>query len=178
MPAPQTQSILKLSAALLALALGAGLLWGRLRDARNVGETGAQVWFYDQSEKALYAVPRDTLPPHKGIGGAAHDGVRAVVAAPRLATGDPAQRRIAYLETYAPALRELFDGVQAAQAAHRPYPGPMPSRDSDFFGTNTLVRRAQEAVWHPASSAQGIRIMSEWHAWRGPDGQPLVICVP
>ena len=143
----RTKSLLKLAAVVLCLVVGGGLLFSRVRKASRVGEEGAQVRFYDQSEKQLYPVSRDTIPPHKGIGGTKGDGVRAMVAAPKGDADAPAKRRIAYLETYTPELKQLLHDVIAARAARRPYPGKLPSRDGDYF-------------WHqhagPASQRTGV----------------------
>jgi hypothetical protein len=174
----QTKSFLKLAAAVMCLVLGGGLLFSRLRDASRVGEEGAQVWYYDESEKEIYPVARDTIPPHKGIGGPKGDGVRAVVAVPKGDAKSPSKRRVAYLETYRPELKKLLEDVRATRVARRAFPVPVPSRDSDYFGTNTVVRRPGEPDWHAVSSKEGQRIMSEWRTWQGPDGQPLVLCLP
>jgi hypothetical protein len=145
---------------------------------RKTGEEGATTWFYDQSEKRLYEVPRDTLPPHKGIGGLSGDGVRAVVVAFRAEQSDPRKRRIAYLESYTPELKDLLEKVQAARASGQPFKGHIPTRDSDFFQTNSLVKGPAESVWHASNSPEGRRVMREWRSWRGADGQPPVVCVP
>jgi hypothetical protein len=135
----RTRTGVKLAAAaVLAVAL-AGFLVSRAGALWKTGEAGATVWFYDQSEKRLYALPNDTVPPHKGIGGKSGDGVRAVVVSFRPDPNDPRKRRIAYLETYTPELKQLLDQIRAARAAHQRYSGPAPARDSDFFQVNTLV---------------------------------------
>jgi CPA1 family monovalent cation:H+ antiporter len=36
----------------------------------------------------------------------------------------------------------------------------------------------EETEWHASSSPEGRRVMAEWRSWRGPDGQPPVVCVP
>ena len=167
------------TALVILLAVASGVfLFRQWRVAAQTGEAGASVWFYDQGEKRLYALPADTIPPHKGVGGAAGDGVRAIVVAFRAEQANPAKRRIAYLETYSPELAQLLQRVQAARAAHRPYAGPIPSRDSDFFQTNTLVRGPDDPTWQAANTREAQRIMAEWRSWRGPDYQPLVVCVP
>lgn len=151
---------------------------GRISGFRSQGEEGARVWFYDQSERRLYEAPRDAVPPDKGVGGARGDGVRAVVIAFRGEEQDSAKRKIAYLETNTPELKAIFERVRAARGAGRPYQGPMPSRDSDFFRTNTLVRLVDEPTWHPLGSPEGRRITTEWQTLRSPGGQPPVICLP
>jgi hypothetical protein len=176
--APQLKSLPKLAAAVLLAAVAAGFVINRLNSARAAGDRDGQVWFYDESERRLYSVPNDTLPPHKGIGGRKDDGVRAIAVAFRGNQSDPRKPRIAYLQTYTPELKALLERVRAARAARQPFNAGIPSRDSDYFQTNTLVRRPEEDRWHPSSSAEGLTIMSAWRSWRGPDGQPPVVCVP
>jgi hypothetical protein len=176
--APQLKSLLKVTAAVLLAAVATGFVIARFNSARRTGEENGQVWFYDESEKRLYPVAGDTLPPHKGIGGRKDDGVRAIVVAFRGEQSDPRKRRIAYLQTYTAELKALLESVRAARAAGRPFKGGIPSRDSDFFQTNTLVKAPDDDLWHPSSSAEGQNIMSAWRSWRGPDGQPPVVCVP
>lgn len=150
----------------------------RLRHALSTGEQGLSVWFYDESEQELYAAPRDTIPPHKGIGGKAGDGVRAVVVVCRAEKDDPSKRRIAYLETHAPDLKRVLDDVKAARAAGRAYDGQVPAPDSDFFQKNTLVRRPNETAWHDIAGPEGQKIMAEWRSWACSDGQATIISTP
>ena len=173
-----TKTWLKVAAAVILAAIGVGFVASHLRAAWRSGEEGAKVWFYDQSEKRLYEAPRDTIPPEEGIGGPGGDGVRAVVVAFRGEQSDPRKRRIAYLETHTPALKELLDRARAAHAAGRAFMERIPPRDSDYFCTNTLVKRVEEAEWHLIGSSEGRAVMSEWRSWRGPDGQPPIVCVP
>jgi hypothetical protein len=174
----QTKSVLKLGVTLLCVIAGGGLLFARLRNATRTGEEGAQIWFYDESEKRLYPAARETIPPHAGVGGVKNDGVHAIVAAPKGETANASLRRIAYLETYTPELKQMLEDVRFARAQHRPLPFRIPSRDSDYFGTNTLVRRVNEPVWHPVSSPEGQRITAEWRGWQTTNGAPLVLCLP
>lgn len=157
-----------------AVALAAAAVWfvgSRFHRFRQAGEGGAQVWFYDQQKKEIYAVSRDTIPPdNRGRG-----GVRAVVVTCR---GGPQQRRIAYLETYGQPLKDALERVKAARNAGKVLPGPVPARTSEFFQTNDLVRRVEEVEWHTASSPEGRRIVSEWKSWRAPDGRKPAVCLP
>jgi hypothetical protein len=164
---------------LVVLALAA-VGFGMTRAVRlgQTGEAAVKVWFYDESEGRLYAVPNDTIPPHRGIGGRAGDGVRAVVITFRQEQGNPARRRIAYLETYGPELKQVLEEVGAARRAGRRYDGDLPGRGSPFMETNTLVRRVNELTWHPSSSEEGRRIASEWRGWMGPDEEFGTISVP
>jgi hypothetical protein len=166
-------------ALLLVLAIGsAGFLFRQLRTATRTGEAGTRVWFYDQSEKRLYGLSAGMVPPHKGVGGQSGDGVRAVVVNFRTEHDSRVQRRIAYLQTYASELSQLLQQIQDARAPRRPYSGLIPSRDSDFFQTNTLVRRPDDTAWQSSNTPEAQRIISEWRSWRGPDGQPPIPDVP
>jgi hypothetical protein len=166
-------------AALAILVLGAlALAVSRIRAGLATGEEGAAVWFYDQSEKQLYPVPRETIPPHVGIGGPSGDGVRAAVVACPCEQDDSRKRRIAYLETYTPELQRMLKDACAARLAGRPCSGPVPARDSEYFQINTLVRRADEDIWHTSASPEGQAIMTEWRRCRCADGQPPAVCVP
>jgi hypothetical protein len=175
---PQVKSLLKLTAAVAFAALAAGFVLDRVNALRKVGEEGTCVWFYDQSEKRLYAVAADTLPPLKGTGGKSGDAVRAVVVTFPGGRGKAAERRIAYLETYTPELKDLLERIHAARGAGVRYEGSVPSRDSEFFQTNSLVKGPDEEVWHPADSAEAQAIVSEWRSWRSPEGSAPVVCVP
>lgn len=169
---------LKLGAAVLLAAIALGFVLKQGAGLWRTGEDRARVWFYDQSAKRLYAVPTDTVPPHKGVGGRSGDGVRATVVAFRGEQSDPQKRRIAYLETYTPELKQVLEQVRSAHGAHQKYSGPLPARDSDQFQTNTLVKRPEGQGWVPVSSPEGRRIQSEWRSWRRSDGQSPIVCVP
>lgn len=172
---PQLKLASKLAATLLLA--GVALVW---LISRTAGQShgGEQVWFHDQSEKRLYPGNADTIPPDKGIGGKSGDGVRAIVVAFPADQNDPRKRRIAYLETYAPQLKDLLERILKARAARRPFGEQIPSRDSDFFQTNTLVKHPNDTDWQPVSSAEGQQIMSQWRSWRSPDGRPPIVCAP
>ena len=175
---PQARTFLKFAAAVVLALVAVASVGALVGGCSRNGEEGAKTWFYDQSEKRLYEVPRDTLPPHKGIGGVSGDGVRAIVVAFRAEQSDPRKRRIAYLETYTPELKGLLDQVQAARASGQGFKGRIPARNSDYFQTNCLVKGPEESEWHTSRSPEGRRVMAEWRSWRGPDGQPPVVCVP
>ncbi len=175
---PHARTCLRLAAAAALVVMAVAFASKRVLAFRKTGEEGSTTWFYDQSEKRLYEVPRNTIPPHKGIGGPSGDGVRAVVVAFRAEQRDARERRIAYLETCTPELKDLLEKVQAARASGQTFKGRVPLRDSDFFQTNSLVKGLAETEWHASSSPEGRRAMTEWRSWRGPDGQPPVVCVP
>jgi hypothetical protein len=158
---PQARTFLRFAVAVALAVVAMGFVSKRVGGFRRTGEEGATTWFYDQSEQRLYEVPRDTIPPHKGIGGPSGDGVRAVVVAFRAEQDDPRKRRIAYLETCTPELKDLLEEVQAARASGQPLKGRMPLRDSDFFQTNTLVKGLEETEWHAS------RIFGDFSGWVG-----------
>jgi hypothetical protein len=164
------------AAVLLAAAVVIGIT--QMGRVTTTGEEGVQVWFYDQSARQLYAVPRDTLPPHAGIDGKPDDGVRAIVVAAESEQRDPTKLRIAYLETYTPELKRILEEMRAARAGGRPARSALPGSDGDYFQQNTLVCRPGETTWYAQTSKEGPRIMAEWHGWTSAAGQPLVVCVP
>lgn len=167
------------TAAIAGLLIGGiGFALVQWRDQRNAGADDARVWFYDLSEQRLYAAAGDIIPPDKGIGGKAGDGVRAVVVAFRGGTASAKNRRIAYLETYTSELKVILEGVRMARAAAKPFGGVVPSRDSEFFQANTLVKSADGESWQAINSVEGQRITSAWRSWRGPSGQAPVVCTP
>ena len=174
----KAKTIVKIGAAGIlcvgAITLGVWRFWSGLA----TGEEGLRIWFYDQSEQRLYTVARDTIAPHDGVGGVKSDGVRAIVVAGQTECGDPSKQRIAYLETYTPEVKKLLEGVRAARAQGRAYGQPIPTGESGYFDKNTLVRRPAESTWHDMTTAQARGIVSEWRAWRGPDGSSLGICMP
>jgi hypothetical protein len=175
---PQHKSTLTLAVVAL-LAIGAlALVIARARTFFKNGEQNAKVWFYDQSERKLYAASAEIIPPDKGIGGKKDDGVRATVVVFRAAAAAPDSRRIAYLQTYTPQLKTLLERARATRAAGQPFPGQLPSRDSDYFQTNTLVRAPGDPTWHPSSSPEAQRLMSAWRSWLGPAGQSPTLSVP
>lgn len=172
------RTIAKVTAVAL-LGVGAvALAVSRLHSSLAGGEEGLQAWFYDESEQRLYLAAKDAIAPDPGIGGPAGDGARAIVVAGPGECGDPAKRRIAYLEKYTPQFKLLLEDVRAARAEGRPPARPMPPSESDYYDRNTLVRRPADATWYDLTTAEAKRIVAEWREWRGPDGAPLNICTP
>lgn len=169
------KNLVKMGVAGVLLLASAGLGIARWRSSFSSGESGARVYFYDESERKLYAAARDTLPPHEGVGGATGDGVRAVVVAP---AGELSARRIAYLETYTPALHDKLEFVRSAKKAGKGAGVKGPSGDDPFVLRNTMVRRESEAPWHDMTTAEGQKIMREWTMLRDAQGRPLVVVTP
>jgi len=163
---------------LVLVLLGGAAFLLRPGHRGNDGEDNAKVWFYDQSTRTLYPAPRNAIPPDTTRGTTNAPGVRAVVVAFHGEENNPKKRKIAYLETYGPELKNLLDRVQAAQRAKTPFEGKIPDRDGSFVRENTLVRRIDEPQWSASSTEEGRKIMIEWQEWVGPDGKPPVVCLP
>lgn len=166
-------------AVLAVLLISAGVVGAvQLRKSSRTGEEGMQSFFFDESEQRIFLAPRESVPPLEGVGGEAGDGVSAILVACRGDQADPAKRRIAYLETNAPPLKQLFEDIRSARARGEIYEGKGPDRESDFVAKNKLVRREGETTWHAMNTKEGIKIVDEWKAWRCDDGQGMVVCTP
>jgi hypothetical protein len=168
---PQIRLVLNIGAAVGLAATALGFFVARANALRTTGEESARVWFYDQKSRRLYPTPRETVPPDG-------NGVRAIVVSFEGEEGEPGKYRIAYLEKYAPELKQLLERVRKAQASKRPGNEPIPSRNSPFTRDNTLVSQVGEAEWHPTSSSEGKQIMSQWRSWTGSRGQRPVVVLP
>jgi hypothetical protein len=145
----------------------------RLRHFHAGGDHGASVWFYDQSAKRLYPAPGNLVPPDGG-----NARVRAIVIGFKGMGNEVSQLKIAYLEKYSPDFKALLERAKAARVAKRPFNEKVPSRNSPYFHDNTFVKRPDETSWHNAGTDEARQIMTEWHQWRGPAGQPPIISVP
>lgn len=174
----ERRTLLQWTAVSLLLAAAGVIALKQLRSVTATGEEQARIWFYDESAQRLYAVPRDTLPPHVGVDRTQGDGVRAIVVMPPAQPQDANARRVAYLETYTPELKALLEEVRAARATGRAPRRPLPHDDGNYMQRNTLVRRPGETKWYPQTDPQAARIMAEWHTWTATNGDRLVICVP
>ncbi len=169
--------LLKTVIIVAGLGIAGWLAVSGLRSSLSRSEPGSRAWFYDESEKKLYTMPVTTMPPDKGIGGISGDGEKAVVVTFGKDWHDRSQWRIAYLQKYTPGLKRILDEMLIARAAHRIFDGSVPSRQSEYFQTNTLVKRVDDpSDWHTANSDEGKKILTEWRSWRGSDGSPPVVC--
>jgi hypothetical protein len=158
-------NVVKLAMALLLLT-GAGFMSARFfRQDNGVVE---KTFFYDLSEKKLFAASREALPPIRGLNGKEEDAVRAVVVSRSEDPKDKASRKIAYLEKYAPELKERLEKVRAGKAEAL----PRGARDSYRF-----VKRENDAEWYSVASHEGEKILAEWNV-PGPDGKYPTVCVP
>jgi hypothetical protein len=127
-----------------------------------------KMFFYDQSEKKLFSASRELVPPIHGLNNSEEDAVRAVVISKSGNADDKSSRTIAYLETFAPELRETIAKARAGTGE------PMPRGSRDSF---RLVKRVEDAEWHKASTPEGQAIINGWNV-AGPDGKFPVVCVP
>ena len=156
---------LKLVVALLLIGGAAFMMVGFFRHSSDVVE---KTFFYDLSEKKLFAVSREELPPIRGLNDAEEDAVRAVVIAPNGNPDDKAHRKIAYLEKYAPELKEHLARVRDGKAE------PLPRGTRDSY---RLVKRPNDTEWYKVNSPEGEKILAEWNV-PGPDGKFPVVCSP
>ena len=156
---------LKLALALVLLGGATFMAVGFFRQGDGVSE---KTFFYDLSEKKLFAASREALPPIRGLDGAEEDAVRAVVIAPNGNPKDTASRKIAYLEKYAPEFKQRLEQVRLGQAD----PFPRGTRDGFRF-----VKRVGDAEWSAVNTPEGGKILAEWNI-PGADGKYPVVCAP
>ena len=157
--------IIQLALAVVLLG-GAGLLTARfVGQDKGVSESS---FFYDLSKKELFAGPREALPPIRGLDDATEDAVRAVVISPSGNPKDKAGRRIAYLEKYAPELKQHLRQVREGKAE------PLPSKARNAL---RFVKRVDDDQWHALNTPQGEKILAEWNVAE-PDGKYPAVCVP
>jgi len=133
---------LKLALAVALLGAASCMLARSLRRDSGVVE---QTFFYDLSEKKLFAVSREALPPIRGLNDAQEDAVRAVVISISGNPKDKASRKIAYLEKYAPELKERLEKVREGKAE----PLPRGARDSYRFVPSGIpsLRPKEKRFW-------------------------------
>jgi hypothetical protein len=158
-------NILKLVLAVVLLS-GAGWMFARFF-RQNDGIT-EKTFFYDLSEKKLFAASREALPPIRGINNAEEDAVRAVVVSINGNPKDKAARKIAYLEKYAPEFKLQIEKARAGQAE------PPPRNGRQIY---RFVRRVDDVEWHAVSTPEGEKILTEWNV-SSPDGKYPTVCVP
>lgn len=156
---------LKLGLALLLLIAATVLLVRFLRQGDGISE---QTFFYDLSEKKLFAASREALPPIRGLNNDEEDAVRAVVIAYNDNPKDKASPKIAYLEKYAPEFKVQLEKVRAGRAE------PLARNARNAF---RFVKRVEDADWHAVSSPAGEKILTEWNI-AGPDGRFPTVCTP
>jgi len=156
---------LKVLLALLLLAGAGFVLYRSFSQDHGVSE---KTFFYDLSERKLFAASREELPPIRGLNGTEEDAVRAVVISVNGNSNDKASRKIAYLAKYAQQLKQHLEKVRAGQAEAM----PRGSRDKYRF-----VKRLADSEWHAVNTPEAEKIMGEWNV-AGPDGKYPVVCTP
>ena len=152
----------------VAVLLFAGAGFGFYRFFSKKSDISQKAYFYDLSEKKLFAASREALPPIRGLNGADEDAVRAVVICPPGSPDVPANRSIAYLEKYSPELKQNLQEVRVGKAE------PMRSKLRNAY---RMVARAQDEKWFPANSPEGEKILNGWNI-AGADGKYPVVCTP
>jgi len=154
---------IKLSAACLMFASAAFIFFNSWR----ASNAGPQAFFYDLSKGQLFSADADLIPPIRGIDSSEEDAVKAIVIAP--SPTDTKNRKIAYLERFAPELKRDMEEARASHTA------PIISRAA-AQGLR-FVRRVSDSNWYPMVSPEGQRIVSEWTT-PGPDGLSPVVVTP
>jgi hypothetical protein len=150
----------------VALLAGAGLLLFRfLSHGDGISE---KTYFYDLSEKKLFAASREELPPIRGLNDAEEDAVRAIVISLNGDPNDKASRKIAYLEKYAPELKQHLQKMRQGQVEAM----PRGSRDKYRF-----VKRVEDSQWYPVNTPEAQKIMGEWNV-PASNGKYPVACAP
>ncbi len=144
------------------------------RFLRAWGQPDELAYFYDLSERKLFVAPRTRVPPIRGINNDEADGMRAVVISATGSPRDEAGRRIAYLEKYAPELKQQLESRQTGAAA----PADTAGQISRIAAQSMIfVRRLNEETWHAVNSTEAEKIMTEWQV-PGADGKTAVVCSP
>ncbi|MBN9693820.1 MAG: hypothetical protein J0M24_26565 [Verrucomicrobia bacterium] len=163
---PARSNLLKIVAAVALLALAGLQTWRWLSQGSGVSESA---YFYDLSEGKLFVAQRGLIPPIRGINDSTEDGVRAVVVSTNGQPEAASTRVIAYLEMYAPELKQQLQSAQAA--------GTPPEISRTAAQSLRLVKRPQDSGWVSLATPEGERIVGEWVHW-GTDSAPPVICTP
>ena len=158
----------------LAIVLLAGAAFRFSHYLGERAQTGENAYFYDLSERKLFVAPRTLVPPIRGLNNDEPDGMRAIVISTSGNPKDKASQKIAYLEKYAPELKQQLESMQSGKADV----GTSEIRISRGAAQSlTFVRRLEEDTWYPVNSSAAEKIMTEWQV-PGPDGKVPVVCVP
>ena len=131
-------------------------------------------FFYDLSERRLFTAARTNVPPIRGLNDDHPDAVRDVVVSTSGDPDDEGSRRIAYLEKYAPELKQQLEGLQSGTGGEVPAGGRISRGAAQSF---TFVRRLEEETWHAVNTPEAEKIMGEWQSL-GTGGRTPVVCSP
>jgi len=152
---------------LIAVLLFVGAGFGFYRFSHQKSGISEEAYFYDLSEKKLFAASREALPPIRGINDAEEDAVRAVVICTSGSPDNPANRSIAYLEKYSAELKQNLEQVRLGKAE------PLRSKTRNAF---RFVKRVDEENWHAANSPEGEKILNGWNV--AVNGKYPIVCTP
>jgi hypothetical protein len=152
----------------LIVVLFAAAGFGFYRSLSQKPDISEKNYFYDLSEKKLFAASREELPPIQGVNDSMEDAVRAIVICAAGNPDDPANRSIAYLEKYAPELKQNIEQARLGKAE------PMKTRERNGL---RQVARAEDAKWFPADTREGQHIMTNWNVV-GASGSYPIVCSP
>ena len=158
----------------LAVVLLAGAAFRFSRFLSERGQADENAYFYDLSEQKLFVASRTLVPPIRGINNDEPDGMRAIVISTSGKPKDKASQRIAYLEKYAPELKQQFEAMQTGKESGAPSAARISRGAAQSF---IFVRRLNEETWFPVNSTEGEKIMTEWQTPE-PDGKTPVVSVP
>src|SRR5262245_924474 len=165
------KTTLMVGLAMILITVAAFRFAAFLREGRQAAENA---YFYDLSARKIFVAPRTSVPPIRGIDNHELDGMRAIVVSASGNPKDKASRKIAYLERYAPELKQQLEGVQSGHEAANPS-GSRISRGA--AQSLTFVRRLDDETWYPVNSAEAEKLMMQWQV-AGADGKRPVVCVP
>ena len=154
------------TACILALAGAAFSMFRFFGEDHAVSE---ETFFYDLSDKSLFAAKRDEIPPILGTDHTTEDAVRAVVISTNGHPKDKTSWKIAYLEMYSPELKSQMLKARTG--------GGSPSMGRGAAQEHRFVKRPEDKEWSSMMSAEGQHIVSDW-AVPGPDGLSPVVCSP
>ena len=153
---------------LLAVLMLGGAGFGFYRFFSTKPDISEKNYFYDLSEKKLFAASREALPPIRGLNGSEEDAVRAIVICVSGNPENPADRSIAYLEKYAPELKQNIEQARLGKAE---------ALRTKVRNSYRLVARAEDGKWYAADSPEGQKIMTTWNV-AGANGKYPIVCSP
>jgi hypothetical protein len=156
----------------MVLLTGAGFRFARF--FREGGSSDGLAYFYDVSERKLFVASRTLVPPIRGINDGELDGMRAVVVSASGNPRDKTSQKVAYLEKYAPELKQQLESMQSGQELAAPPAGRISRSAAQSF---TFVRRVNDETRYTVNSSEAEKIMTEWQV-PGPDGKTPVVCAP
>jgi hypothetical protein len=165
------KTTLTVGLAVVLIATAAFRFVAFLRERRQPAENA---YFYDLSARKIFIAPRTSVPPIRGIDNDEPDGMRAVVVSTSGNPKDKAGQKVAYLQKYAPELKQQ---IEAMQSAHEVSSASGSRISRGAAQSLTFVRRLSDETWYPVNSAEAEKIMAQWQV-AGSEGTRPVVCVP